>query len=167
MVSPPIWRCRPAPGRAPWWPVSQLQSSFPPAPLSRCRGQIGRKTQSSERHPNHRTPSRAMRRTSSTWSDYSILIIWPLQKNIHFRRVPLCQESPCWAAVAVTWNHRCGFGKLTALWILHHLLLLPFCFHSTVQHPVGHPSSTCHTADSLLRAPPGCYKQNTLLLSYF
>lgn len=64
-------------------------------------------------------------------------------------------DLPCRAAVSVTRNHCCGFGKVAALWVLHHLLL-SLCFSSTVQHPVGHPSSTCYTADSLLRAPPGC-----------
>ena len=67
-------------------------------------------------------------------------------------------DVPRWAAVGVTWNHCCGFWKVSALRVLHHLLL-PLCFSSTVQHPVGHPSSTRYTADSLLRVPPGDYKR--------
>lgn len=56
-------------------------------------------------------------------------------------------ELPCRAAVGVTWHHWCGFGKVTALCILHHLLP-PFCLSSAIQHPVGNPSSTRYTADS-------------------
>lgn len=72
-------------------------------------------------------------------------------------------DVPRWAAVGVTWNHCCGFWKVSALRVLHHLLL-PLCFSSTVQHPVGHPSSTRYTADSLLRVPPGVRKGIWLLL---
>lgn len=154
MVSPPIWRCRPAPGRALWWQVWQLHGSFPPAPRSPCRGRTGHRTRSSELHPNRRTPSRAMSLIPSTWINdrFYFLINLPFAKNQS--RIFVC-DLPCRAAVSVTRNHCCGFGKVAALWVLHHLLL-PLCFSSTVQHPVGHPSSTCYTADSLLRAPPGC-----------
>lgn len=88
--------------------------------------------------------------------DYFFLLLQKSISGLHF-----VWSSPCWAAVSVTWYHCCGLGKVTALRILHNHLL-PFCFPSTVQHPVCYPSSTRNTADSLLRAPPGCYKKNIL-----
>lgn len=156
MVSLPIGECRPAPGKVLWWQVWPLQGSCPPTPHSPCRWQTGHRTQSSELYPNCKTPSRALSQIPSTWINNDTMLLFlitlPFAKNVSRMFVwDLLGRT----AVSATRNHCCGFGIAAAIWILHHLLLT-LCLSRTVQHPVGHPSSTRYTADSLLGAPPGC-----------
>lgn len=162
MASPPTWRCTLALSRAQWQLVSWLHDSCPLALYSPSHGWIGHKTHFFELHRGHRTRSRAMSLILSTCTNESVgEMIWGLLEPVP--DVCACVYGlPCWTALSITGNNWCGFGKVTALRILQYLLPL-VRFSCTVQNPVGYPSSTCYAADSLYRAPPGCYKRNVQL----
>lgn len=89
MASLPTWRCRLAPGRAPWWLVWQLRGSCPQAPRSPCHGETERKTRSSELHPGHRTQSRATHWVPSIWTSDSGEMIFG-SARMWIKRVCVC-----------------------------------------------------------------------------
>lgn len=134
-VSPPIWRCRPAPDRAPWWLVWQQSGSFPPPLHSLYRWWTGHKTRSSEQCQDHRTPSRV---TSSTLSICSATLVNSVLKFQHQTTIHniACIIISIWHLVDAPL--RCSFNK-------HFFHKTCFCdFDSPFSNMTGHFFSISH-----------------------